>query len=92
MSLGYDVWDVVENGYMAHKTPRVDTDGKRPGNNNSRPKNAIFCDLTKSIYNKVIHCASTKEMWDKLQKPMKEITRSREQSYRFIKDNLRPSR
>jgi hypothetical protein len=92
MSLGYDAWVVVENGYTDHKTPRADTDGQRPSNNNSRPKNAIFCDLTKSIHNKAIHCASTKEMRDKLQKPMKEMTRSREQSYRFTKDNLRRSR
>jgi hypothetical protein len=91
MSLGYDVWSEIENGYTAPKIP-VDTNGKRFSNNNYRAKNVILYGLEKSVYTKVMHCASTKEMWDKLQKIMKEMTRSREQSYKFIEDNLRLSR
>lgn len=42
MSLGYDVWSAIENGYTTPKTPPVDTDGKRLNNNNYRAKNAIL--------------------------------------------------
>jgi hypothetical protein len=66
MSLGYDIWSADENGYTTPKTPLMDTNGMRLGNNNSRVKNSILCSLEKSVYTKVMHCALAKEMWDKL--------------------------
>jgi hypothetical protein len=40
----------------------------RLSENNSKSKNAILCGLERSMFSKVMHCASTKEIWDKLQK------------------------
>jgi hypothetical protein len=65
--LGYDVWASVVNGYKDPNTPPTDTTEIRLNNNNSRARNAILCGLKKSVYTKVMYCASAKEMWDKLQ-------------------------
>jgi hypothetical protein len=59
MSLGYDVWDSVVNGYKAPNTPPTDTTEIRLSNNNSRAINVILCGLTKSsIYQSHVLCLS----------------------------------
>jgi hypothetical protein len=35
--------------------------------NNSKATNALLNGLCESVYTKVIHCKSSKEIWDKLQ-------------------------
>jgi hypothetical protein len=62
MSLGYDIWSAVENGYTTPKNPLVDTDGKRLSNNNYRAKNVILCGLKKAVYTKFMHCASKRDV------------------------------
>jgi hypothetical protein len=37
------------------------------GQNNSKATNALLNSLCESIYTKVIHCKSAKEIWGKLQ-------------------------
>jgi hypothetical protein len=37
------------------------------GKNNSKATNALLNGLCESVYTKVIHCKSAKEIWDKLQ-------------------------
>jgi hypothetical protein len=37
------------------------------GQNNSKAKNALLNGLSETIFTKVAHCKSTKEIWDKLQ-------------------------
>jgi hypothetical protein len=66
MSLGYDVWSSLVNDYKYLGSTPMHTTKIRLSNNNSRDRNVILCGLTKSIYTKVMHYASTKEMWDKL--------------------------
>jgi len=66
MSIEYDVWSAVDNGYTNSKNPPVDTNGMKLCKNNSRSKNVIPCGIAKSMYTKVMHCASTKEKWEKL--------------------------
>ena len=39
---------------------------KKNYEDNSKAMNAILSDLTKSIFVKVMHCETTKEIWDKL--------------------------
>jgi hypothetical protein len=66
MSLGYDVWSSLVNDYKDLGSTPMHTTKIKLSNNNSRDRNVILCGLTKSIYTKVMHYASTKEMWDKL--------------------------
>jgi hypothetical protein len=67
MSLRYDVWDSIVNGYKYLNTPPIDTTEMRLSNNNFRARNVILYRLTKLVYTKFMYCASAKEMWDKLQ-------------------------
>ena len=85
MSLGFDVWKFVENGYTSLVTPPIDTARKKICNDNSREINAILRGLTNLIFVKVMHCKSAKEIWDKL-KVMYEgdikVKESKLQTYR----------
>jgi hypothetical protein len=64
---GFDVWKSVVDGYKEPATPPTDNDGKKLSQNNSRDKNSILNGLVDSVYVKVMHCDSAKEIWDKLQ-------------------------
>lgn len=66
-SLGYDVWQCVEHGYTMPSTPLEDATSKKLFENDSRAKNALMCGLSNSELVKIMHCKSSKEIWDKLQ-------------------------
>jgi hypothetical protein len=64
---GFEIWKSVVNGY---KEPTVSPTNERAiklGQNNSKATNALLNGLCESIYTKVVHFKSTKEIWDKLQ-------------------------
>jgi hypothetical protein len=88
-SLGYDVWESVKNGYETPTNPLFDIGAKKLGDNNAKSMNAILEGLSKSEFTKVMHCKSTKEMWDKLKTPMKEMIKSSKKSYKLIGVNLK---
>jgi hypothetical protein len=48
-------------------TPPTDKDGKKLNKNNSKDKGTILSSLDDSIFVKVMHCKTTKDIWDKLQ-------------------------
>jgi hypothetical protein len=62
----FDVWKSVVDGYKAPTTPPIDNDGKKLVENNSKSNNAIQNGVDESIFRKIIHLESAKEMWDKL--------------------------
>jgi hypothetical protein len=64
---GFDVWQAVVNGYKAPASPPIDKDEKKLCENNLKATNVILSGLVNSIYVKVMHCDSAKEIWDKLQ-------------------------
>jgi hypothetical protein len=66
MSLGFEVWSVVENGYMDLVTSPILPTAIKLSENNSKSKNAIMCCLVESMFVKVMHCASVKKIWEKL--------------------------
>jgi hypothetical protein len=61
MSLGVDVWDVVEIGYVKHVV-LASKDDKLEFRFNSKAMNAILSGLTEDEFFKVMHCDSTKVM------------------------------
>ena len=65
MSLGADVWDVVETGYVK-PIILASKDDKLEFTFNGKAMNAILSGLVESEFVKVMHCTSAKEMWDKL--------------------------
>jgi hypothetical protein len=64
---GFDVWQSVVDGYVAPTTPPTDKDGKKLSENNSKAKGTILSSLDDSVFVKVMHCKTTKDLWDKLQ-------------------------
>jgi hypothetical protein len=64
---GYNVWKSILEGYKEPTTPPIDNDGKKHSQNNLRAKHSILNGLIDLVYVKVMHCNSTKEIWEKLQ-------------------------
>jgi hypothetical protein len=64
---GFDVWKSVVDGYTTPTTPPTDRDGKKLNENNSKAKGTILSSLVDSVFVKVMHCDSAKDLWDKLQ-------------------------
>ena len=67
MSIGLDVWMSVEIGYIYPKSPPTNLEGIKQFGNNSKVVNAILARLARTGFSKVMHCKTTKEIWDKLQ-------------------------
>jgi hypothetical protein len=64
---GFDVWQSVLDGYTTPSTPLIDKYGNKLSKNNSKAKRTILSSTTDSIFIKVMHCDSPKNIWDKLQ-------------------------
>ena len=65
MSLGADVWEIVETGYK--KPALVESkDEKSAFTFNAKAMNAILSGLAESEFVKVMHLETAKDMWDKL--------------------------
>jgi hypothetical protein len=65
MSLGVDVWDVVEMGYVK-PVVLASKDDKLEFRFNEKGINVILIGLVEAAFVKVMHCDSAKVMWDKL--------------------------
>ena len=65
MSLGADVWDVVETSYV-NLLVLASRDDKLEFSFNAKEMNAILSGLVEANFVKVMHLDSTKEMWDKI--------------------------
>jgi hypothetical protein len=65
-ALGADVWFSVASGYNALKKPKTAAQ-KEAKRNNKLAIDTILDGLTDSVKSKVGSCASSKEIWDKLQ-------------------------
>ena len=65
MSLGADVWVVVDIGYV-NPVVLTSKDDKLEFSFNEKEMNAILSGLAEVEFVKVMHLESTKEMWDKL--------------------------
>jgi hypothetical protein len=82
---GFDVWKSVVDGYTTPATPPINRDGKKLDENNSRTKNVILNGIDESIFNKVMHCDSAKDIWGKLQnicKGYSKVKGAKLQTYR----------
>jgi hypothetical protein len=63
---GFDVWQSAVDGYAAPSTPPADKYGNKLSENNSKDKRTIISSLDDSVFVKVMHCKTTKDIWDKL--------------------------
>ena len=63
----FEVWQSIVYGYKELGVPPTNDNGRKLSLNNSKSKNALLNGLGDSVYVKVMHCISSKEIWDKLQ-------------------------
>ena len=63
---GIDVWQVVVNGYNVPASLPISNAGRNIYEGNSKEMNAILSILVESVFVKVMHCETAKEIWDKL--------------------------
>jgi hypothetical protein len=61
-----DVWKVVPNRYDISANPPTYAHLKKIYEDISKAMNAILSGLTETIFVKVMHCETMKEIWDKL--------------------------
>jgi hypothetical protein len=64
---GFCFWQAVVDRYMTPSTPPTNKDGNKLSEKNSKDKSIILIILVDSIFAKVMHCDTTKDILDKLQ-------------------------
>jgi hypothetical protein len=64
---GFQVWKSIVDGYTTPTVPPTNDKAVKIGENNSKDTNALLNGLSDTVFTKVAHCKSTKEIWDKLQ-------------------------
>jgi hypothetical protein len=67
MELGCDVCLSLVNSYDVPEIAPSNKNAKKLYNDNSRDINEILVGLENNVFFKVMHCKSTKEIWDKIQ-------------------------
>jgi hypothetical protein len=63
---GFQVWQSIVDGYTARTIPQTNDKVVKLGENNFKAKNALLNGLSDTVFTKVAHCKSAKEIWDKL--------------------------
>ena len=82
---------MIVNTYDIPANPPTDARSIERKNyeDNSKAMNAILSGLTETIFVKVMHCETAREIWDKLRNIYEGMTKSREQNFRPTEDSLR---
>ena len=62
----FQVWKSIVDGYTTLVVLPTNDKAVKLSENNSKSINALLNGLCESVYTKVIHCKSAKEIWDKL--------------------------
>jgi hypothetical protein len=64
---GFEIWQSIVDGYTTPIVLPTNDKAMKLGQNNSKAKNALLNGLSETIFTKVAHCKSAKDIWDKLQ-------------------------
>ena len=65
---GVDIWKAIVNRYNVPATPPTNQDSKKLYEDNSKAMNEILSGLAETVFVKVMHCETMKEICDKLKK------------------------
>jgi hypothetical protein len=63
---GFQFWLSIVDGYTTLAVPPTNEKAVKLGENNSKAINALLNGLSDTVFTKVSHCKSAKEIWDKL--------------------------
>jgi hypothetical protein len=64
---GFQVWQSIVDGYTAPTVAPTNDKAVKLSENNSKAINALLNGLGDTVFTKVAHCKSAKEIWGKLQ-------------------------
>jgi hypothetical protein len=82
---GFEIWQSIVDGYIVPTVPPTNDKAVKLGQNNSKTTNAHLNGLSETLFTKVTHCKSAKEIWNKLQNIYEGDTKVKEakiQTYR----------
>ena len=88
MALGFDILQSVEDGYTAPSSPPTDVAANNLFNDNSRDVTAILSGLSINVFVKVMHCKSTKELWEKLKVIYEGYGKVKQYKIQTLRENL----
>jgi hypothetical protein len=63
---GFEIWQYIVDGYTVPAAPPTNDKAMKLGQNNSKATYAVLNGLSETVFTKVAHCKSAKEIWDKL--------------------------
>jgi hypothetical protein len=89
---GVDVWKAMVNIYNVPTTPLIHQSSKNIFEDNSKAMNTILSGLVETVFVKVMHCETTKEIWDKLKNIYEgddKVKVAKLQTYRGQFENLK---
>jgi hypothetical protein len=64
---GFQVWQSIVDGYTTPTVPPTNDKVVKLSENNYKATNALLNGLSDTVFTKVAHCKSAKEIWDRLQ-------------------------
>ena len=82
---GFEIWQSIVDGYTTPTILPTNEIIVKLGQNNSKATNALLNGLSETIFTKVAHCKSSKEIWEKLQNIYKgdsKVKATKLQTYR----------
>jgi hypothetical protein len=88
----FQVWQSILDGYTTPTVPPTNDKAVKLGENNSKAKNALLNGLSDTVFTKVAHCKSAKDIWDKLQNIYEGDTKIKElklQTYKGLFKQLK---
>jgi hypothetical protein len=63
---GFQVWQLIVDGYTTPAVPPTNDKAVKLSENNSKARIALLNGLSDTVFTKVAHCKSAKEIWDNL--------------------------
>jgi hypothetical protein len=82
---GFEIWQSIIYGYTVPIVPPTNDKAVKLGQSNSKATNALLNGLSETIFTKVSHCKSSKDIWDKIRNIYEGDTKVKEtklQTYR----------
>jgi hypothetical protein len=80
---GFQVWQSIVDGYTASTVPPTNDKAVKLSENNFKATNALLNGLSDIVFTKVAHYKFAKEIWESFKIFMKEIQKSKQQSFRL---------
>ena len=88
LAINVDFWASIVNVYKVPNTLPIDPDEKRKYETDMKAKFAILNNLSKDVFVKVMHCNSSKEVWDKLKNTYHGNDRVKEAKIQHLKSRF----